>query len=862
MQKPLIEGIEVRTPLGGGVNGRVYLARDSSRADVVLKVFHEPSVRRDLLKDSAQRLEENGWPEGVLPVLAADYDEIPSFHLTPALMDEAEDGTLVPRSLQHQLDERSGANAGEVIRGVASALAAIHQRGVSHGNLKPCNVMFGENGAVFLTDWMQGNMPGVREFHFTDALLYQPPEQLTHSAEMKEAGAAWDVFAFGVLAFRLLTGRFPRCHDTYEKVAPASGIVDAETRLVVDLDKVAENLWREPEPDWPEAGAAVEPRMRMILEMCLRLDWRERPGSMAEVVRLLDEDDAGEGDMAVQRRSRVESAGVCKIGFAAAFLAAILLGLVASRYAAKWKQAVETVEMQSEQERNARRIWLAEKGELVKALEKAVIARTTAHSELEKMRVDLQYERDLGRARLEASREIGDQLFAWAMEKGHRRLPPLDGRELRLKRLERYYVDFMERTSDMPELADERARARLQLAEISLAMGDEMTATTRLDEVLQAFSDAPMDEHMRMRVATNHLLLAILKQAHAAEDADAAFSKARRSLDEVPRVGVDETRLDQLMAVLDFHEARLLAAAGKDSEALLQLMRATQTLNRLADSQPDSAVLRSELAACYLSSATILEGIGNAGDAREVRTMAMEILRDMLEKSPDDVDIKLALAGCMGAMAEACVLSGDITGAESLSREAMTHLESVLQSQPENTDAVGRRAALLGIRAGVLLDRGFPQEAMEDYEKGIRALEGLKASARGRALVSYRLALLQWQKGRMLGMDGKRDKEIELLGKARALLAGIETGKDMEELRIEQIQRSTVYLLGDLGHAWQMNGDKGKALRVFREALELWDFLSRRQPHNEEYGEGVVWCRQRVQELEQAEQKNENDKEG
>ena len=861
MQKPLIEGIEVLSSLGGGVNGRVYRARDASGADVVLKVFHEPAVCRDLLKDSARRLEEDGWPEGVLPVLAADYDEIPSFHLTPALVDEGEDGVLVPRSLQHQFIERSGTHAGDVIRGVASALAAMHRCGVSHGNLKPCNVMFGENGGVFLTDWMLGNMPGVRELHFTDALLYQAPEQLTHSTEMQEAGARWDVFAFGVLAFRLLTGRFPRCHDTYLKVAPASGHVDGETRLVVDLDKVAANLWREPEPDWPEEADAVDPRMREILGMCLRLDWRERPGSMVEVERLLGEKEAAVPEVMPlplpQRRKR-DFVVFWRIGFAAACMTAVFLGVAANRNAVKWRQAEGAVERQSEEERNARRIWLSEKRELVDAYEKAVIARTMAQGEVEKMRVDLQYERDLGRARLEASREIGDQLFAWAMEKGHRRLPPLDGRELRLKRLERYYVDFLERTSGMPELADEMARARLQLAEISLAMGDEKTSTTRLDEVLQAFSDKPMDEHMRMRIATNHLLLAILKQAHAAEDVEGAFARARKSLEEVPRTGVDETRLDQMLAVLDFHEARFLSAAGKDSEALLQLMRATQMLNRLADSQPDSAVLRSELAACYLSSATILEGIGNAGDAREVRSMAMEVLRKMLEQSPDDVEIKLALAGCMGAMAEACVLSGDITGAESLSREAMTHLESVLQSQPDNTDAVGRRAALLSIRAGILRDRGFSQEAMEDYEEGIRALERLKASARGRALVSYRLALLQWQKGRMLGMDGKRDKEIELLGNARALLAGIEEGKDMEELRMEQIQRSTVYLLGDLGHAWQMDGDKGKALQVFREALELWDFLSRLQPHNEEYSEGVVWCRQRVHELEQAGQENEN----
>ena len=63
-------------------------------------------------------------------------------------------------------------------------------------------------------------------------------------------------------------------------------------------------------------------------------------------------------------------------------------------------------------------------------------------------------------------------MFEWAMEKGHRNLPPLDGRELRLKRLERYYEDFLTRTANIEELADERARARLQLSEISLAAGD------------------------------------------------------------------------------------------------------------------------------------------------------------------------------------------------------------------------------------------------------------------------------------------------------------------------------------------------------------------------------------------------------
>ena len=87
-------------------------------------------------------------------------------------------------------------------------------------------------------------------------------------------------------------------------------------------------------------------------------------------------------------------------------------------------------------------------------------------------------------------------------------LPPLDGRELRLKRLERYFEDFLTRTAAIETLADERARARLQLSEIALAAGDAPAATKRLDEALKAWENLPMDADLRFRVATNTLLLA------------------------------------------------------------------------------------------------------------------------------------------------------------------------------------------------------------------------------------------------------------------------------------------------------------------------------------------------------------------
>ena len=127
----------------------------------------------------------------------------------------------IPRSLQHRLDEHPGLESWKLVKSLAKALADMHGRRVAHGNLKPGNVLFDENGEVLLDRLGARQHAGREKFHFTDAVLYQPPEQLRNPAGyLEEAGYRWDVFAFGVLAFRILTGRFPRCHETFDYVAP------------------------------------------------------------------------------------------------------------------------------------------------------------------------------------------------------------------------------------------------------------------------------------------------------------------------------------------------------------------------------------------------------------------------------------------------------------------------------------------------------------------------------------------------------------------------------------------------------------------------------------------------------------------
>jgi len=835
-----MNGLEVLGLIGTGESGRVFAAKDDDGHVVAVKVFEAMAINRGLIARMTERLETGGWPEGVMEVESADLEGRPACWVVPMCAEsdgEGEDVVWHVRSLQQRLDQHPGEQSWGVVREIGKALAGMHGKRVAHGNLKPGNVFFDESGKAKLGDWTLGNMPGITHFDFTDALLYQSPEQLVDpNGYFEEAGYGWDVYAFGTLAYRMLTGRFPRCDETFTAVAPAPGETKKEG-IHADAAKMARNLLAQPDVTWPgEARNSLEKGYREWISRCLSLDTLARPDSMVAVMAGMERvetdieaEETRENLMDQRRRAERSGRRVTFYAGMATAACAVLGGL--------WYLAQNQLK-QERTERTNEKIFLDAKAS------DAVDKMTVAVREEDEAVQAMEYQRDLGLARLESSRMIGDRLFDWAMEKGHRDLPALDGRDLRLKRLERYFEDFLRRTGEIKSLDDERARVRLQLAEVSLAAGDAEAAEKRLAEAIDGWIGEAMDGETKMRLGRDALLLALLKDGKGDKAAMEAFRKARDALAAVPQVEVDKDRLQQLVAILDYHEAKLLASKGDDAKALEQLMGATKKLNELADARPDVAVLRSELAACYLSSATILEGIGSLGDAREVRTLAAGEMVRLLKEKPGDVELRLELAGCYGAMAEASVLAGDVEAAEQVSGEAMTLLDGVLQERPDSTVAATRKAAQLGLQAGLLCDQGKSEEAMKAFEEGIKLLERQGSDRDG--MVSYRLSLLWWQKGRMLGYGGKKDEELALLGKARETLRGLEADGETSGIGAEELQRSSAYLLGDLAHALELSKKTDEAKDIYKEAVLFWESLLKSRPQSEEYREGLEWIRQRA----------------
>lgn len=830
--------------IGQGESGRVYAARTGDGTAVALKVFDGMSISRRALQTSAARLATGGWPAGVMPLVDFDYENRPAFHATPLLADGE---ARVPRSLQYQIDAHPGHDTLAIIRGIADALAAMHRKRVAHANLKPGNVFLSDDGDVLLADWALGNMPGVGHMRFTDALLYQPPAQLRSPEDyLHEEGYRWDVYAFGTLAYRLMSGRFPRCDDVFSTVVPAQGTTRRDD-INADLEKIAENLEAHPAVTWPdEPNGKMEAGIRVWILRCLELDPQERPASMIDVAaglaRVEQDIETHLAHLALlDARRRANRRALQAYGlFALAACAAIGTGML-------WVK--QTNALRETREINAREMARMEQdvANAEAAKREAAEAERTARENA--ARAAGQQEKELQRtlAMLQASRELGDRLFAWSIEQDARQLPPLDGRTARLRALRMAFEQFLAAAADVEPLAHERARAHLHLAEIALAAGEMENARTRLVALESHLATLQEDPALPFRMARNIVLLGLLEAEHGEASATETLQLAKRRIDALD----DGDRALHLSAIVGIH----LAVEAMEEEAaeasIDDLLAATRILNELAERRPESGVLRFEIARAHLATAGIFDAGGRSAEAMAARELATAELRRLLESRPSDPALMLELAGSVGTMAEAAIMTGDIAAAVTLSREAAGLLETILAESPGNPTANSRLAAQLGLQAGVLRDGGDAAEAIAKYREGKQRLDSVRQTAPDDRMATYRLALLTWELGRMVGTQGDRDEEITMLRDAAALLdsSARELPPGSRLPNIEQVRISSAYLHGDLGHALEGGEDTPGAKAAFTESVRLWTALAEAEPEREEFADGLAWSQRRLAEL-------------
>ncbi|NRQ35938.1 serine/threonine protein kinase, partial [Nonomuraea sp. NN258] len=147
---------------------------------------------------------------------------------------------------------------------VADALAAAHEHGIVHRDVKPANLMVrarstGSGTSVALTDFGIAHSVSAAQLTATGTMLgsagYCAPEMATGG----EVTPAVDVYALGVMAYECLTGRLPYQGDTPVQIifkhlnAPVPELPDSVPPAVREV--VARALEKAPERRWPSAAA-------------------------------------------------------------------------------------------------------------------------------------------------------------------------------------------------------------------------------------------------------------------------------------------------------------------------------------------------------------------------------------------------------------------------------------------------------------------------------------------------------------------------------------------------------------------------------------------------------------------------------
>jgi len=247
----------VRGVLGAGGMGQVYAADD-------LDLQRPVAIKTTTIADGAQLRREAQALAQVHHRNVVSVFRLGSHRGVPFLVMERLYGTTLD-----ELIATRGARRGaigddlELLIGVADGLAALHEAGIAHLDLKPGNVILCGGGRTVLVDlgiMVPEVVAGPRGPCGTP--MYMAPELIEGALVPGKAGLA-DLYSFGALAFELFTGAPP--------------FVGGDLTAVL-----ASHLLEEP-PELCAARRDLPAALGALVRACLAKRADDRPGSACEL---------------------------------------------------------------------------------------------------------------------------------------------------------------------------------------------------------------------------------------------------------------------------------------------------------------------------------------------------------------------------------------------------------------------------------------------------------------------------------------------------------------------------------------------------------------------------------------------------
>jgi uncharacterized protein (TIGR03067 family) len=240
---------EILALLGEGAFGKVYKARDPQLdRDVAIKI---PKLEAFAGKFDLERfLREAKSAAAVRHPNICPVHEVSAEGDQPYIVMAFIPGKSLAEHLKDRTKPLPPKQAALIVRKLALALQAAHEKGIVHRDLKPANILFDpQRKDVVITDFglavrTTGDVRQTQSGMLMGTPAYMSPEQAR--GEVKQVGPASDIFALGVILYELLTGSRPFQGSIGEVIGQIQHVDPPSIRaLNPDLDERLETICRQ-----------------------------------------------------------------------------------------------------------------------------------------------------------------------------------------------------------------------------------------------------------------------------------------------------------------------------------------------------------------------------------------------------------------------------------------------------------------------------------------------------------------------------------------------------------------------------------------------------------------------------------------
>lgn len=260
---------QVKRFLGEGGKKKVYLAHDSKLdrdiAFALIKTEKLDDKARTRITREAKAMGRLGSHQHIVTI--HDFgEEDGQPYMVSELMTGGDVEGLIEKATEHRLPLEQ---AIDITRSVCQGLEFAHSKGIIHRDLKPGNVWLTAEGTAKIGDFglaVAANVSRLtQEGMMVGTAFYMPPEQ----AMGQEVTPKADLYSLGAMLYEMVTGRPPFVGDT--SVAIITQHIDTSPPI---------------SPAWHRAD--LSPGLEALIMQLLEKDPGKRPGSAADVLKVLE----------------------------------------------------------------------------------------------------------------------------------------------------------------------------------------------------------------------------------------------------------------------------------------------------------------------------------------------------------------------------------------------------------------------------------------------------------------------------------------------------------------------------------------------------------------------------------------------